>query len=227
MEPWFVLHRASQNRTELGRALASDADLLELDCWAEGRRIALRHDPLYWNALAGIMRRHRIVPWRRGERFWLDQTLDTGLSPDRIMLDIKDPRPCIVDLLVDALGPYEGGRGLAASTPQWGQLDRLGEELPAATLLYSIGKGQRGAEAWTRYRDRIVTGGAGGGVSIHHETATPQRLALLRDHELRSVCYTVNDVQRGFDLLQAGASGLTSDRSDLIAVWRDRSASRD
>lgn len=227
MEPWFVLHRASQKRAELGRALASDADLLELDCWAEGRRIALRHDPLYWSALAGITRRHRVVPWRRGERFWLDQALDAGLSPDRIMLDIKDPRPNVVDLLVDALAAQDGGRRLVASTPHWEQLDRLGKRLPQATLLYSIGKGQRGAKAWTRYQDRIETGRAGGGVSIHHETATPQRLALLRDHELRSVCYTVNDLRRGFDLLQAGASGITSDRNDLIAAWRDRSARRD
>ena len=226
MEPWFVLHRACQNRTELARALASEADLLELDVWAEGGRVALRHDPLYWTALAGITRRHRIIPWRRGKRFWLEQALDAGLPRPRIMLDIKDPEPGIVDLLVDALGAQEDGPGLVASTPHWAQLDRLGAELPAATLLYSIGKGQRGAEAWTRYRQRIETGRAGGGVSIYHEAATPKRLALLRDHGLRAVCYTVNDLERGSDLLQAGASGLTSDRSDLIAAWRDRWGSR-
>ena len=226
MEPWFVLHRASQSRSELARALASEADLLELDIWAEGGRIALRHDPLYWRALAGLTRRHRIIPWRRRKRFWLDQALDAGLPLTRIMLDIKDPEPGVVNLLVDALGAQDDGQGLVASTPHWAQLDRLADRLPATTLLYSIGRGQRGAESWTRYRDRIETGRAGGGVSIHHEVATPQRLALLRDHGLRAVCYTVNDLQRGVDLLQAGARGLTSDRSDLIAAWRDRWGSR-
>ena len=226
MESWFVLHRASESRIELSRALNSEADFLELDVWAEDGRGALRHDRLFWRGASGVTQRHRVVPWLRGERFWLEQAIEMGLPIDRIFLDIKDCDPLTVDLLVGALGATDGARGLVASTQHWAQLDRLRERLPATTLLYSIGKGGRGAEAWTAYRERMRAGRAGAGVSIHHETATARHLALLREHGLRAVCYTVNDLQRGLDLLEAGASGLTSDRSDLIAAWRDQSGSR-
>ena len=74
-----------------------------------------------------------------------------------------------------------------ASTPIWRQLDRLAELAPEVARYYSIGRGAGEERDWEAYLQRMEEGGAGEGTSIHSETATPERLARLRDQGLRAI----------------------------------------
>jgi glycerophosphoryl diester phosphodiesterase len=215
--PWLILHRASKSPVHFQRALASTADYLELDVWLEGGRVALRHDPLLRRDWPWLTRRH-FIPVPRLRRFWLDQVR----APGRVFIDLKDSRAELVDRSLETLTAIASREGATVSTPNWEMLDRLETLAPDIGRFYSVGRGQRGGQAWAAYVQRIGAGRAGSGTSIHHETATAERLAYLNAHGLRAICYTVNDFDHGVALVEQGAGGLTSDRFDLVARWRSR-----
>lgn len=220
--PWLILHRASKSPEHFRRALASAADYLELDVWLEDDRVVLRHDPLLRRGWPWLTRRH-IVPVPRVRRFWLDQVR----VPGRAFLDLKEARPELVERCLATLASIESIEGAMASTPIWELLDHLETLAPNIGRFYSIGRGESGELGWSAYIKRIGAGRAGAGTSIHYETASVGRLALLNEHGLRAICYTVNDFNQGVALVEQGAGGLTSDDFDLIARWRARWPRRD
>ena len=179
--------------------------------------MALRHDPLLIPGFPWLTRR-RVLPLPRLRRFWLD---GVGLE-GRVFLDLKDARPELVDRCVAALRSAGALSGAGASTPIWAQLDYLARLAPEIDRFYSIGRGAAGAAAWRRYEERVEAGRAGAGVSMHWQSATPERLGMLRDDGLRAICYTVNDFDGGVALVEAGAGGLTTDRLELVERWRRR-----
>lgn len=215
--PWLVLHRASRSRGRLRAGLASRADYLELDVWLEDGRVALRHDPLLIPGFPYLTRR-RVYPVPRLRRFWLDEVR----APGRVFLDLKEARPELVGRCIGALRATESLAHAMASTPIWPLLDALASAAPEVGRYYSIGRGEAGDRGWWAYVERMGSMRAGDGVSIHRETATPDRLALLHEGGLRAICYTVNDYEEGVRLVEAGAGGLTTDRLELVTRWRER-----
>lgn len=222
--PWFILHRAGNDRRAWQRAVASPADYLEVDVWLHGARpqeyrIASHHDPLIHSGLPFLTQRHRLprlrLPWRA---LWLDE----ARAPRRIFLDIKDPRPGAIPAILRALATSGGRQGATASTSIWPQLDILAERAPDLGRFYTVRRADGGEASWTAYLRRIEEGRGGAGVSLHQRLATPERLQGLRERGLRAICYTVNDYDAGLRLLELGAGGLISDRADLIPRWRDR-----
>jgi glycerophosphoryl diester phosphodiesterase len=213
--PWLILHRASASAARFDRGLASEADRLEMDVWLENDRAVCRHDPLFRPAWWFLTNWHG-WPRPRLRRLWLDALP----APGRTFLDFKDPHQQSVAATLAALRSTGSLEGASASTPIWGHLDRLADLAPEVGRFYSIGRGERGARAWDAYRARVADSRGGHGVSIHHQTATAERLAQIQNWGLRAICYTVNDFDQGVALLDLGAGGLTSDRLDLIARWR-------
>ena len=221
---WLVAHRAGRDRQRLRAALASPATHVEIDVWLEGRgpktRAASRHDPLLHPRLPWLTVRHRL-PHVRLRRLWLAEIA----APGRIFLDFKDPDPAVVEATVAALRSSGSLERATASTPYWGHLDRLAVVAPEVARLCSVSlPGSTPAATWDHYVARIAEGRGGDGVSLNHRLATPERLAFLRDQGLRAVCWTVNDAARGHALLATGASGLTTDRWDLLRAWRAAAA---
>ena len=213
---WLIVHRAGRSRRRLRAALASPADYLEVDVWANGGRAESRHDPLLHSRLPFLTQSHWL-PRLRLRRLWLEEVR----APGRLFLDLKDPRAEAVERTVAALragGSLEGAR---VSTHLWEQLDRLASLAPGVPRYYTVRRERSDPEAlWRAYERRLAAGRGGDGVSIDHRLATPARLAQLRAAGLRTICFTVNGYERGRQLLAAGAGGLTSDRLDLIARWR-------
>ena len=221
-ETWLIAHRGGESRAQLHASLVAGADLLEIDAWVvvqEGApRVELRHDRIIHPSLPWLTVRHRL-PWPHIQRVWLEAVPPAA----RVLLDIKDTRPEMVAPLAIAMRAQGLADHAAASTPHWDQLHRLAREAPEIERLYTVAPRRRDVDAmWRAYVDRMERD-PGAGVSIHRRLATPERLALLREHRLRAVCYTVDDLDLGWQLLKWGASGLTTDQLDLIPRWRGSS----
>ena len=219
--PLLVLHRAGDNRSTWQRAVQSPADYLEVDVHLQGDGAVAHHDPLVHPHLTFLTHRNRLPRFRLPHRaLWLHEARASG----RLFLDIKDPRPGLIPALLRALDTAGTRDGAAASTPFWHQLDALADQAPGIDRYYTVRRREADRGAWESYLRCAGDGRGGSGVSLHRRLATPERLRVLNDLSLRAICYTVNDYDAGLRLLDAGAGGLTSDRADLIARWRDRSA---
>jgi glycerophosphoryl diester phosphodiesterase len=125
-----VAHNAGDAAATARRAVRQGADVIEIDV-------------LLWGG--ELRAEHRLPETRVSRLSWTIRPPDTlaaawraARSAPAIQIDVKDPAPALVPLLIDFLTKQRGEKSVIVSSPDQRTLDRVAAELPEVQRVLSI-----------------------------------------------------------------------------------------
>jgi hypothetical protein len=125
-----VAHNAGNDAATARRAVQQGADVIEIDVllWGGGLRAAHHLPETRVSRLSWTVRPPEMLATA-----WRD-----ARSAPAIQLDVKDPAPALVPLLIDFLMKRRDEKSVIVSSPDQRTLDRIAAELPEVRRVLSI-----------------------------------------------------------------------------------------
>lgn len=196
-----IAHNAGDRQASAQTALNYGADVIEVDVISIGNSLFAAHD---------IPNEHLSSVIFRGPT--LESIWSTVADQARIEFDLKEYSAGFIDLLVSFLNDRGGGDGVIISSRSPGAIATLHQELPGATLVYSIG--DRASIASLRSSETLVE--EIDGVSIRASLLDDDTMTWLKDHDLLVYAWTVDDFASAERLVELGVDGFATNNLALL-----------
>jgi hypothetical protein len=198
-----VAHNAGDSVGTAVRALASGADVLEIDVIDVNGRLYAGH--------TAPTRMFGLTDFRGPpiENIWV-----VAEAAEAIQLDLKSSSPAYVNQVIALLDEKRGGPRVVISTPSVAALRTLRERQPAVILLYSI---QSRAELDDLQDDPDLQNLIDG-VSIRENMIDEDTMSWFHDHQLLVWVWTVNVIGRLNELVDLGVDAVTSDNLAILEL---------
>jgi len=205
-----IAHRAGNGRPSLRAAIAAHVDWIEIDLWYQYGRLVARHERGVWR-LPLVYDRWKLHPHFRP--LYLEEIIRLTAAGPGLLLDFKGTHPPLASTVARAI-QAGGAAGRTAVCGQfWRPLDEIGDLEPRVQRFYSLGRPEHVGE----FLRRLDCGLTAAGVSIGHWLLTEPIATRIRERGLEVFVWTVNDPQLASALVDRGATGIISDKLDLLA----------
>jgi glycerophosphoryl diester phosphodiesterase len=208
-----VAHRAGNDLTRLGLALAGGADLVEADVHLYRGRLEVRHaksmGPLPW-----LWDQWYVVS--AGTRGLSLPALAAELPPERrVMLDLKGWQPWLGRRVAAAMASVAPGLPYVVCSRHWSMLDAF-DGLEHVDVVHSV----RSRSELARLPRRLAARGRSWGVAVHRELLPRMDVQALRESVDAVLTWPVNTVEAFDEVVRLGATGVISDDLAAVAVRR-------
>jgi hypothetical protein len=204
--PLAIAHRHGNLVELVALATAAGVDLLEMDVFAYGGALEVRHARRFGPWLLEGVRLHR----RRGQRLTLQEVL-VALPPEvAVMVDLKGWRPSTGRRVAAAFAADLPGRRYAVCGRRWRMLTAF-EAVPEARVVYSAGSRRE----LRRLLARLAAAPAWG-VSVRRQLLEPATVTRLRERVRVLMAWHVESVDRLHEVLALGANGVICDDLDVL-----------
>jgi glycerophosphoryl diester phosphodiesterase len=227
-----IAHAYGNRRDKLDEALAADVDLIEVDLWYRAGDFWCRHERrarflplLYDRRPRGGLRddgpwaltvfpRHYVRPDLHPLR--LSELLARTNGKRRLLLDLKDEDVAeddarvIAEALVRALA--EAGCEDAQVCGQTDVLDEVRQAGPHLDVRYSVER----QEQWDALLRRLDAGVTTRGLCLYHRFFDDGVARFTADNGLEVYAWTIDDPARAREVVEMGASGITSNSLPLL-----------
>lgn len=197
-----IAHNSGNQISSAVKALAYNADVIEIDVVLVGGRLHAAH----WSPFRFI-----------GDRLFRGPTLDevwgAAAQADVIKLDLKDASPEMVSRLVEFLGDRRrSDKEVAMVSEQPEIMALLAQQSLSLIRMLSISDDD-GLRDLLNDDDLLE---AIDGVSARHSLLTTETVALLAEEGLLVFAWTVNDPERMNELVEYGVDGITTDNLAIL-----------
>ena len=227
-----IAHAYGNSRGSLELALASEADMIEVDMWYRGDDIYIRHErrmgwlPILYDQ---VMKGHKLGPFalRIGNFFIrpdihtlkLDELLETVAGRKRLLLDVKGfyHAPKVdeyVETLVEKIRAHGAEGWVAVCGQTYPVLHRLREVAPDIEVRYSI----QWEYQWERFLRLMEHDPAVRRVCIAYGFIDADKARLMEERDVDLYCWTVDDWDEARRLVRQGVDGIISNDLKLLAA---------
>jgi hypothetical protein len=198
-----VAHNAGDSVGTAVRALASGADVLEIDVIDVNGRLYAGHE--------APTRVFGLTEFRGPpiEDIWV-----VAEAAEAIELDLKSSTPAYLNRVIALLDEKRAGPRVVISTPSVAALRTVRERQPAAILLYSV----QSQTALHNLQDNPQLQNLIDGVSIREDLVDEDTVSWLRDRQLLVWVWTVNEIGRLNELVDLGVDAVTSDNLAILEL---------
>ena len=200
-----VAHNVDSDRTEVERAVACGAGVIEFDVVMIDGQLGVAHDPPDPSMVASTPLLADLWP----------VAVDAGW----VNLDIKDSSPAALDLLTAFLaGPMEPRpRSISVSSPDAAVLATVAERSPDVARFQSLGDEDQLGAFQAGFSPDVVTG-----VSIEEKLVNAAAVQWFRERGIDVWVWQVSDPLRAQELIELGVDGIITDNLVLLdALKRD------
>jgi glycerophosphoryl diester phosphodiesterase len=225
-----IAHAYGNSRESLIIALASEADMIEVDMWYRGGEIYIRHErrlgplPILYD---NVMKGHRLGPFaiRFGNLYIrpdiralkIDELLERVSGGKRLLLDVKGfyHAPKVdefVKTLVGKIRNHGAERWVAVCGQTYPVLHVLRESAPDIEVRYSI---QREYQ-WERFLRMLEKDPTVRRVCMAYGFIDAAKARLMEDNNVDLYCWTVDDWEEARRLVRQGVDGIISNDLELI-----------
>jgi glycerophosphoryl diester phosphodiesterase len=233
-----IAHAYGNSRGSLQIALASEADMIEVDMWYRGGDLYIRHERrLRWLPILydQVMKGHKLGPFaiRIGKYFIrpdihtlkLDELLETVDGQKRLLLDVKGyyhaPQvDAYVETLVRKIREHGAERWVAVCGQTYPVLHRLREIAPEIQVRYSIQQEYQ----WERFLRLMENDPTVRSVCIAYGFIDADKARLMEERDVDLYCWTVDDWDDARRLVRQGVDGIISNDLKLLAALPDFAA---
>jgi len=206
-----VAHNSGDSVDTTLAAIGSGADVIEVDVVSLNGRLYAAHDsPVSW--FGGSLFRGPPL-----EHVWI-----ASAAAPVIKLDLKENSPAFTELLLDFVTARQGQRTVVVVSGDPALLRRFAFDAPSVLRFLSVS----GTASYDRFTREPELAALLDGVSIRHELLTDERAAWLEEHELLTVAWTVNDLDRVNELVPLGVDAITTDNLAIVALLSSQPRNR-
>lgn len=209
--PLAIAHRHGNLIELVTVASATGVDLLEMDVFALGRRLEVRH--------ARVLGPWLLDGWRLRLRRRDPLTLPAVLAalPERVavLVDVKGWRPWTGYRVAKAMDSGAPGRPYAVCGRRWRLLEAFAD-VPEARVVWSAGSRRELARLLTR-----LEAAPAWGVSIRRQLLTPDLVARLRERVHVVMAWHVEDDAALASVLALGVNGVICDDLAVLTALLD------
>jgi glycerophosphoryl diester phosphodiesterase len=207
-----ILHAAGNYRALHPLAEHPAVDAIEADVWVRSGRVVAHHErPL--GAIPLMLHRRGLRPLRRNP-VRLEELLEAVAGGASLVLDVRswfgDPAPDVARELLAAPDRSH----IFVTCESWGVADRLRAWLPDVHVAYSV-RSER--QLRTYVAGRLDGSTEVTGVAVRHTLLrSANEVESLRRLSGRVVAWTVDDVDRGLELVEWGLDGIVSNHLQVL-----------
>lgn len=197
-----VAHNSGDGLAATRRAIASGADVIEIDVISLDGELYAAHDQPVRRFGAYVFRGPRLrTVWAASE------------GADVIKLDLKESSPAFLELVVSFVNAHQH-RQIIVSAREPSSLRVLAERAPQVFRVLSVAT-QAGLEELHEDAELIALID---GVTIRQSLLDESSAGWLRDHSLLILAWTVNDIKRVNELVALGVDGITTDNLTILEL---------
>lgn len=210
--PLAIAHRHGNLVELVTLAAAASVDLLEMDVFARGRRLEVRHARVLGPWLLDGPR----LRLRRRDPLTLPTVLAALPEEAVVLVDVKGWRPWTGQRIAAAMAVGAPGRRYAVCGRRWRLLEAFAP-VPEARVVWSAGSRRELSRLLRRLEARPAWG-----VSVRRQLLTPALVARLRERVHVVMAWHVEDSSALASVLALGVNGVICDDlevlSELIAI---------
>lgn len=211
--PLVIAHRAGNDLTELRRAEAAGADVVEADIWLFRNQLEVRHTktmgpiPLLWDRWS--------LHSARAPRMLLHDLLQAARPDTLLMLDLKGRDPEVSRRIIAELREHAPDRPVLVCSQNWNLLApfRFHEQ---AIIVHSIGNSWQLRNAWEHLASDTCDA-----LSIQYQLLDDERVALLRERVPLIFTWAINSSDRYQQVTDWGLDGAITDDLAIIPARSD------
>lgn len=217
MTPLAIAHRAGNSLAGLHAANELGVDVIECDVHRHRGRLEVRHLktagplPFLWDRWE--------LASASAPRLGLRELLEADEHGTTFMLDLKGRRTGTARAVARLLHEVGHQRPLLVCGRYWPAVELLAERDWVRPVLSA-----RKRVELARLRQRVATGTAVHGVSVHASLLDEPTVAALRRHVEVVMTWPVNDEETLDAVLAVGVNGVISDEPDVLAALLARRA---
>jgi glycerophosphoryl diester phosphodiesterase len=206
--PLAIAHRHGNLLDLVGDAAAAGVDLLEMDVYALGHRLEVRHARVVGPWLLDGWR----LRLRRHDPLTLDAVLTALPIGTGVMVDLKGWRPWTGRRVAAAMRASLPGRPYAVCSRSWRLLEAFAAE-PHARVVWSAGSRRELRRLLTRLEQAPVWG-----VSVRRQLLSAEVVRRLRDRVRVVMAWHVDDAAALERVLALGVNAVICDDLEVLAT---------
>jgi hypothetical protein len=197
-----VAHNSGDGLAATRRAIASGADVIEIDVISVNNALYAAHDQPIRRFGAYVFRGPRLsTVWAASE------------GADVIKLDLKETSPAFLELVVAFVNAHQE-RQVVVSAREPSSLRVFGERAPQVFRVLSVATQDR----LEQLREDTELIALIDGVTIRQSLLNESSTGWLRGNSLLILAWTVNDIERVNELVALGVDGITTDNLTILEL---------